>query len=165
MADLGDLREGFWETDELVQAAIYAEQKADNLILAGVGTNLGCYGAIDVTVEKMDELVQVAEAVESAIGRRLKYISGGGTTSIPRVLAEDMHPRVNMLRIGEGWLSARILRIYGIAAYLELKKNAFILEAEISEVRDKASYPQGVIKCDASEMFPPMKIGASEKGR
>lgn len=154
MADLGDLREGFWETDELVQAAMYAEQKADNLILTGVGTNLGCYGAIDVTVEKMDELVQVAETVESAIGRKLKYISGGGTTSIPRVLAKDMHPRVNMLRIGEGWLSARDLEDIWHCSIPGVEKNAFILEAEISEVRDKASYPQGVIKCDAFGNVP-----------
>lgn len=153
MAELGDLREGFWQTEELIQAALYAE-KAENIILAGVGTNLGCYGAIDVTVEKMHELVRIAEVIENAIGRKLRYISGGGTTSIPRVLAGDMHPRVNMLRIGEAWLSARDLEDIWQCSIPGVQQNAFVLEAEIAEVRNKPSYPQGVIKCDAFGNVP-----------
>ena len=41
MADLGDLREGFWDHDEMVEVAVDIENNMDNLILAGVGTNLG----------------------------------------------------------------------------------------------------------------------------
>ncbi len=46
MVDLGDLREGFWDKDELMDAALCVENNMHNLELAGVGTNLGCYGAV-----------------------------------------------------------------------------------------------------------------------
>ena len=46
MVDLGDLREGFWDWDELVDAALEVEHHLPNLELLGVGTNLGCYGSI-----------------------------------------------------------------------------------------------------------------------
>ena len=44
MADLGDLREGFWDKDEMIDVAVEVEGNMRNLELAGVGTNLGCYG-------------------------------------------------------------------------------------------------------------------------
>ena len=62
MADLGDLREGFWSREELVDAALEVEYKLDHLELAGVGTNLGCYGSVAATPEKLRELVSAAEA-------------------------------------------------------------------------------------------------------
>lgn len=86
MADLGDLREGFWSREELVDAALEVEYKLDHLELAGVGTNLGCYGSVAATPEKLRELVSAAEAVERAIGRELQYISGGASTSVHMVL-------------------------------------------------------------------------------
>lgn len=60
MADLGDLREGFWSREELVDAALEVEYKLDHLELAGVGTNLGCYGSVAATPEKLRELVSAA---------------------------------------------------------------------------------------------------------
>ena len=64
MADLGDLREGFWDKDEMVDAALMVEKELTNLELAGVGTNLGCYGSIEATSDKLDELVAIAERIE-----------------------------------------------------------------------------------------------------
>ena len=58
MVDLGDLREGFWDREELVAACAHIENDLKNLELAGVGTNLGCYGSIQPTVEKMEELAE-----------------------------------------------------------------------------------------------------------
>ncbi|MEI3519164.1 MAG: alanine racemase [Clostridia bacterium] len=57
MVDLGDLREGFWDKDELLEAALLTENELHNLKLAGIGTNLGCYGAVAATPEKLEELV------------------------------------------------------------------------------------------------------------
>ncbi|MDQ9822642.1 alanine/ornithine racemase family PLP-dependent enzyme, partial [Acinetobacter sp. 163] len=73
----------------------------ENIELQGIGTNLGCYGALENTREKMEELVRDAEIVEEAIGRKLQYISGGGTLAMPRLFDETMPKRVNHLRIGE----------------------------------------------------------------
>lgn len=77
MSDLGDLREGFWDEEELVDCAKVVEQELDNIILKGVGTNLGCYGSIKPTATKMNELISIAEHVEERIERKLELISGG----------------------------------------------------------------------------------------
>ena len=94
MADLGDLREGFWDQDELVQTALEVEREMPHLELAGVGTNLGCYGTVQATPEKMNQLVAAAERVEAAIGRKLDIISGGASSSIHMVLDGTMPPRI-----------------------------------------------------------------------
>ena len=59
MADLGDLREGFWSREELVDAALEVEYKLDHLELAGVGTNLGCYGSVAATPEKQRHYLDI----------------------------------------------------------------------------------------------------------
>ena len=97
MADLGDLREGFWSREELVDAALEVEYKLDHLELAGVGTNLGCYGSVAATPEKLRELVSAAEAVERAIGRELQYISGGASTSVHMVLVRPPRRHLRLL--------------------------------------------------------------------
>lgn len=149
MADLGDLREGFWDKQDLLAAALLVERDLPGLELAGVGTNLGCYGSINATPEKLQELVECAEMIEAAIGRTLRYISGGATTSLPRVLEGNMPPRVNMLRVGEGILLAKDLRdLWGYDMSF-MHQDAFTLKAEIIEVKDKPSHPVGVIMFDA----------------
>jgi predicted amino acid racemase len=149
MADLGDLREGFWDRQDLLSAALLVERDLPGLELAGVGTNLGCYGSINATPEKLEELVACAEMIEAAIGRTLRYISGGATTSLPRVLEGNMPPRVNMLRVGEGILLAKDLRdLWGYDMSF-MHQDAFTLKAEIIEVKDKPSHPVGEIMFDA----------------
>ncbi len=149
MADLGDLREGFWDKDEMIAAACEIENSLPHIDLAGVGVNLGCYGSIAPTKEKLSELVDIAERIEARIGRELDYISGGATSSFMRVLDGDMPKRINMLRIGEAILLAYDLKeIYGYEL-TEMHQDTFRLKAEVIEVKDKPSYPVGKIAVDA----------------
>lgn len=148
MVDLGDLREGFWDLDELVKTAVYVEKELKNVVLEGVGTNLGCYGSINATPEKMEELISKAEAIEKAIGRRLNIISGGGTTSFPLVVENKMPSRINHLRMGEGIALGKDLEdLWGLDMSF-LNKDVFTLKAEIIELKDKPSYPVGEIFVD-----------------
>lgn len=149
MADLGDLREGFWDRQEMLEAALLVENELHNLELAGVGTNLGCYGAIAPTSEKLTELVDIAGLIEEKIGRELEFISGGATSSLTRIIDGDMPPRVNMLRIGEGILLAKDLQDLWGYDMSYMYKDAFVLRAEVLEVRDKPTYPVGEIMFDA----------------
>ncbi|MBO4990601.1 MAG: alanine racemase [Firmicutes bacterium] len=155
MADLGDLREGFWERDELVDACVRIETKMPGLELAGVGTNLGCYGSIQPTVEKMDELIAAAEAVEAAIGRQLEWISGGATSSFVLVNDGVSPSRINHLRIGENILLGRDLQVdWKITNMQYLRMDAFTLKAQVIEVKNKPSHPVGKIFMDAFGNFP-----------
>ncbi len=149
MQELGDLREGFWTQEELVEAALAVEYDLYNLELAGIGTNLGCYGAIEATPEKMNQLVACAEAIEEKIGRELEFVSGGATTSYPMVLAGSMPRRINLLRIGEGIILAKDLQLLWGYDMSGMYQDVFTLEAEVIEAREKPSYPQGNIMFDA----------------
>ena len=126
----------------------------DNLELAGVGTNLFCYGAVKPTPEKMDQLVNVVCQVEKAIGRNLKYVSGGGTTSLPMLYDGTMNKGVNMLRVGEAVLLGRdLLEIFGCKVE-GMHNDVFVLESQLAEVREKPSYPEGEFIVDAFGLKP-----------
>lgn len=101
MRDLGDLREGIFNADDLTQVAEFVENQLDNLYLYGIGTNLTCYGSVAPTVENLSELVRNSKTVEEKIGRRLDVVSGGSTSSLPLVAKGDMPKGINHLRIGE----------------------------------------------------------------
>lgn len=154
MADLGDLREGFWNKDELTETAVYVENNLKNLELKGVGTNLGCYGSIKPTIDKMEDLIAVAEAVEVAIGRELEIISGGATSSYPIVLDGRMPERINHLRIGEGIILAYDLKeIWGLDMN-DMHQDVFSLKAEVIEIKNKPTHPVGEIFIDCFGMQP-----------
>ena len=154
MAELGDLREGIWDEGEMMAAALYVENECRHIRLAGVGTNVGCYGSVLATAEKLQELVVIAEKIESAIGRELDIISGGATTSVPRILDADMPERINNLRIGEAIVVAKDL--YDLYGYQipGLYRDCFVFRAEIVELKNKPSHPIGEISYDAFRNKP-----------
>lgn len=149
MADLGDLREGFWDKDEMVEVAVQIENNLAHVDLMGVGTNLGCYGSIKATPEKLNELIEIAERIEARIGRELEIISGGGTTSTMNVFEGIMPKRINHLRIGEGIiLAVDYEKLFNTNSDF-LNKDVFTLKAEVIEVKDKPSHPVGELTYDA----------------
>lgn len=150
MADLGDLREGFWDKAEMVEVCCHVERGLDHLHLAGVGVNLGCYGAVKPTPENMEQLVDIARAVEARIGRRLEIVSGGATSSYTLVHWGTMPQGINHLRIGETALLAKDLQVdWGISDMDYLLRGTMRLEAEIIELRKKPTHPVGETVIDA----------------
>lgn len=150
MADLGDLREGWWNKEELVEAAIRVERELPHVELAGIGTNLGCYGAIKPTVEKMEELAALAEKVEAAVGHPLEIVSGGATTSFLLVHQHRMPRKINHLRVGESVLVCYDLKYeWGVTDMDYLSSHVFTLQAQVLECRVKPSHPVGEIFVDA----------------
>ncbi len=149
MADMGDLREGFWDKEEMAQAALHIERDLENIHLLGIGTNLGCYGSIKPTPEKMNELIEVAEKIEETISRELEVISGGATSSFTMVHDGTMPKRINHLRIGEGIILAYDLQTDWGYDMNYLNMDTFTLKAQIIEVKDKPTYPVGEIFIDA----------------
>lgn len=157
MKDLGDLREGFWSDDEIIEASLLVENKLSNLHLLGIGTNLGCYGSVVATKEKLEELVTITEKIEQKIGRKIEYISGGATSSLPRVFNGDMPPRINMLRVGEGIILPKSLHDTWECDTSFMKDDVFTLKTEVIEVKTKPSHPVGEIYVDAFGNKPTYK--------
>ena len=149
MADMGDLREGYWDKDEMADVCEYIEKELSNIQLMGIGTNVGCYGSISPTVETLNDLVEIAEHIEERLERKLEYISGGATSSLMRVWDGNIPERINLLRIGEGILLARDLDVFYGYDMSELYQDVFRLKAEVIEVKDKPSHPVGTIAVDA----------------
>ena len=150
MADLGDLREGFWDKAEMIRACCHVEWELPHLILAGVGVNLGCYGSIVPTPANLGQLVDIARAVEEQIGRKLEIVSGGATSSYPLVHRGAMPAGINHLRIGEAALLAKDLQVdWGIPDMDYLQRGTIYLEGEIVELRKKPTYPVGETMIDA----------------
>ena len=146
MIDLGDLREGFWSAEELVDAAVEVETELKHLRLLGVGVNLSCYGSIRPDKRNMQGLSSLAFDVERAVGRPIELVSGGASTSTYMVLDGTMPGRVNNLRLGEILLVGRAN--YGCDPDFT-HKDAFTLRAEVVECRDKPSFPVGQLTVDA----------------
>lgn len=151
MVDLGDLREGIWPSDLI--PTVEAVMDLQGLRIAGVGTNLTCFGAIIPTKENLDQLVAHAYKVESVTGRTLDWISGGNSSSLPLLLAGGMPAGVNNLRIGEAILQG------GRDTFLEqpwraLDRDAFELTGELLEVKVKPSVPIGKSGIDAFGNVP-----------
>lgn len=152
MADLGDLREGYFEKETLVEAAKYVEDELEHVHLAGIGTNLGCVGSVKPTEEKMLMLAERAEAVEEAIGRQLEIVSGGATSSLMPLFDGVMPSKINMLRIGAIVFCGPqedLRTCYGRAEADELSDEAFTLEAEVIETSVKPTHPIGELGVDA----------------
>ena len=150
MTDLGDLREGFWDKDELVDVCERVERDLPHVQLAGIGVNLTCYGSTKPTPEKMNELVGLARQVEQRIGRKLEIVSGGATSSFTLVHWGTMPAGVNHLRIGEAILLGKDLQVdWGIRDMDYLCMDALTLRAEVVEVKDKPTYPIGEFAIDA----------------
>lgn len=145
MADLGDLREGFWNRQELIDTAVEVERNLPHLELAGVGTNLTCFGSVKATPEKMRELLEITAQVEKTVGRKLQYVCGGASSSLHMVLDGTMPAGVNLLRLGESMLLGDFLGCEMDFTY----KDVFTLKAEVVEVKDKPSYPVGELAADA----------------
>src|SRR5699024_5124224 len=70
MVDLGDLREGYFNKEELYQA-IERALELKGIKVIGLGTNLSCYGGVIPEEENLSKLVNFTETVENKFNIKL----------------------------------------------------------------------------------------------
>lgn len=143
MRDVGDLREGIFDSTEFIQTAVQIEKDMPGLYLYGVGCNLTCYGSVMPTETNLGELCQNAEAIEGQIGRKLDVISGGSTSSLPLVIQNRMPERINHLRIGEALVVPYDLFYTWGCPQKEMTNRTLVLKAQIIECGEKPTKPIG----------------------
>lgn len=150
MVDLGDLREGYFKEEDLFKA-IEEVKGLSNVKIKGLGVNLTCYGGVIPKTNILERLTILAKKIEDAHNLELDIISGGNSSSI-YLLDDGLPDRVNNLRLGEaiilGTESAYGKTIPGT------NPNAFTLEAEIVEIKEKPSVPTEEIGRDAFGQVP-----------
>ncbi len=151
MADLGDIREGYVDYDEMVEVAKETEA-LPGVYLYGIGVNLTCFSFITPDSDKMNELAALKKRISDAIGRPLDIVSGGNSGTIDLMMNDGINPEVDSLRLGESLLFGKERAKY---SYLpDTYKDGFILEAEIVELKEKPSLPWGNIGCDSYGNYP-----------
>ena len=146
MYDLGDLREGWVDRDSLARAAELV-RSLPGLELKGVGTNLTCFNFVHPDTEKLTLIADAARSLGADT-----YVSGGNSATLDLMLRGGIPAGVNMLRLGESLLFGRERAHY---AYLPGTRNdAFILRAEIVELKEKPSMPWGEFGVDSYGRAP-----------
>jgi predicted amino acid racemase len=153
MLEMGDLREGVWGDNNIIEAAREIEDM-ENVFLLGCGMNIGCYGSIAATPEKLNELIDKAEMIEAVIGRGLDVISGGATSSVLRLVDNKMPERINHLRCGEGIICNRDFKDLYDVEIPGMYNDVLHLRAEVIETQMKPSHPIGEIAFDAFRNRP-----------
>ncbi|MGM0411180.1 MAG: alanine/ornithine racemase family PLP-dependent enzyme [Bacillota bacterium] len=148
MIELGDLREGIYPAEKVIDKAIEVDNLS-NIILEGIGSNLSCYGGIKPDENNLGKLAKLAKEIEDVLERKLNIISGGSTTSLPLVISDKIPKKINNLRIGESILLGRDMKDLWGYNIKGIKKDTFILKAEVIELKTKASKPYGETFVDA----------------
>ncbi len=136
MVEVGDGRDGLLP-EEVAEVAREVEG-LDGIQLLGLGSNIGCLTGNSPSPENAQVLVQLADRVETVIGRRLAVISGGSSIHLRMVAQHRLPARINQLRIGEGMLlgsdPADSRPIPGTS------QDAFVFSAEVIEVKWKPTW-------------------------
>lgn len=148
MIDLGDLREGiFFKNEDEIYSTVEEILKLNNIELFGLGVNLTCYGAVIPKRDNLSILVEIARKIEKKFDIKLQMISGGNSSSIYLIGRNELPEGINNLRVGEAFL------LGGETAYSQKLEgfydDAFTLEAEIVELKEKQSVPIGETGVDA----------------
>ena len=164
MIDLGDLREGLYYSDlaAIRQAAQFLSE-AKGLVFLGVATNLTCYGSVLPSHENLSKLVAIRDLMEKEFSLELPLVGGGNSSSVSLLLSEGLPKGVNLLRIGECGMLGR--ETAGCKPLPPLHTDAFVLRAELIEVQNKPSYPEGARSKNAfGETMEYQDVGIQRRG-
>lgn len=145
MVELGDLREGI--IPEVLLDTVKKVKKMKGVVIAGIGANLACIGGVAPDSEKMGTLSALARDIKDGFDLELEFISGGNSANYLWFISSENLGRINNLRIGESiFLGCETVERKPIPLFFT---DAFILVAEVIEVKDKPSKPYGTINQDA----------------
>ena len=145
MVDLGDLREGVLKED--VIPIVEQIVKLESIRLRGIGTNLTCYGSVIPTPDILEELVEIKNSINKKFNLNLDIVSGGNSSSL-YLVQNGLIPRgITQLRIGEAIVLGRETAFGDRIPHTY--DDVFTLEAQIVELKEKPSYPRGILGMDA----------------
>lgn len=139
MVDLGDLREGIWPSDviPLAQQAI----TLPGIRIKGIGANLACFGGVMPSADNMNQLHKLARNIEQRFDVKLEWISGINSSGLEMIASGSMLASINHARIGEAILLGR--ETIHHSPWPNTYQDAFVLHAEVLELKTKPSVPIG----------------------
>jgi predicted amino acid racemase len=151
MADLGDLREGYFKEEDMFDA-INEIKDMKWIEIAGIGVNLTCYGGVIATAPILKRLTDLADKIREKFGLKIEIVSGGNSSSMHLVEKGEIPEGISNLRFGEVFVNGSESG-YG-KQMPGTDPTAFVLEAEAIEVKEKPSVPTEEIGRDAFGQIP-----------
>lgn len=145
MVEGGDRREGIMPEDTV--AACRDILGSPSIELAGIGTSLNCLCGVLPTPENQQGFARFVEQIEAELGMRFRLVSAGHTGNLHLVQAGHVPERFNHFRVGEAILAGT-----DFSTWADLPvphQDAFKVYAEVIEVKDKPSAPDGEVGPDA----------------
>jgi predicted amino acid racemase len=139
MVDLGDLREGLWPRD--VVPFLRDALRLPGVRIRGLGTNLACFAGVVPDEDNMRRLVELADAIERTFDCALEWLSGLNSSGLKLIASARLPRRVNHARIGEAILLGR--ETTHRQTWPDTRQDAFVLHAEVLELKKKPSLPTG----------------------
>ncbi len=146
MIEMGDLREGVLG-NKLIEfyGSIF---NLPNIEVIGIGTNLNCLYGIMPSQDKLIQLGLYKQLIEAKFNRKIPYVSGGSSVTIPLLVKGILPASVDHFRVGESLFFGKDL--FTEKLIKGMKNGVFKLHAEIIELTEKPIVPTGEIGSNVS---------------
>jgi len=139
MIEMGDLREGVLGENVIEFYSRIFE--LPNIEVIGLGTNLNCLHGVMPSQDKLIQLSLYEQVIEAKFSRKIPWVSGGTSVTIP-LLLKNMRPLgINHFRVGEILYFG--LNLFTMKKVKGMKDDVFKLYAEIIELYEKPKVPVG----------------------
>ena len=139
MIEMGDLREGV--VGENVLEFYGKVFELPNIQIVGLGTNLNCLHGVMPSQDKLIQLSLYKQLLEARFNRRIPWVSGGTSVTIPLLLKNQRPTGVNHFRVGEILYFG--LNLFTMETVKGMHDDVFKLHAEIIELYEKPKVPVG----------------------
>lgn len=140
MVDVGDRREGIMPENVVNIAAEILS--LDNIELVGLGTNLTCFCGVLPSDNNMQLLINLKNEINDKFNVDIQEISGGNSSSLPRLRETGLPTEITQLRVGETILLGN--NVINSSPYPDTYQDTFLLAVEVIELKEKPVQPEGV---------------------
>lgn len=141
MIEMGDLREGVMG-EELIN--FYAQVfELPGISVIGLGANFNCLHGVMPTQDKLIQLSLYTQIIEAKFNRKIPWISGGTSVTIPLLFTHQLPKGINHFRIGEALFFG--LNLFTGETFEGMHHDVFELSAEIIELTEKPMVPNGIM--------------------
>ncbi len=139
MIEMGDLREGV--VGENVLEFYGKVFELPNIQIVGLGTNLNCLHGVMPSQDKLIQLSLYKQLLEARFNRRIPWVSGGTSVTIPLLLKNLRPSGINHFRVGEILYFG--LNLFTMKTVEGMHDDIFKLHTEIIELYEKPKVPIG----------------------
>lgn len=139
MIEMGELREGVIREDLI---DFYGQVlEIENIEVVGIGTNLACLYGVLPNTDKLLQLSLFQQIMEAKFDKKIEYISGGSSVTIPLIFLNQLPKGVNHFRVGESLFMGT--DVYNDSTLEGMEGDVFMLYSEIIELIEKPVVPSG----------------------